>query len=196
MLVAQVLQPLLASRRPGRILVLEHKEARSVVVQPVSPAQIIRLGANGVATESGIRCRIDALPFDQAVFDLVVLVHLLRDGHEAVLAETLRVLTPGGDVLLSGLNSTGLRYRFGNRKSRFPGLRLNTVSHFLKTQSFDIKQCLLMGLAGSSRPAPKPIWHGIRIPFADHAVLHGCHWPVIKNANFSRKRSPQVQYAG
>ncbi len=164
--------------------------------EPVSPAQIIRLSASGVATESGLSCRINALPFDEAVFDLIVLVHLLRDGHELVLAEALRVLTPGGDVVLSGLNSTGLQYRFGNRENRFPGLKLSRVSHYLKMRSFDIRQCLLMGMAGSSRPASRSVWHGLRLPFADRVVMHGRHRSVIKKVHLSRKRSPLVQYAG
>ena len=196
MLAAQVLQPLLATRRPERILVLKHAWAGIVPLESVSPVQIIRLNSNSSASGAVLRCRFDALPFEPAVFDLVILNHLLSDGQERVLAETLRVLAPGGDVVLCGLNSTGLRYRFGNRKNHFPGLKIKRVDQVLKAQSFDIKQCLLVGIAGFSRPSPKAVWHGLRLPFADWVVLHGHHRSGLSNINFTRKRHPLMQYAG
>lgn len=196
MLAAQVLQPLLVTRRPERILVLKHARAGIVPLEPVSPVQIIRLSSNSSASGAVLRCRFDALPFEPATFDLVILHHLLRDGQERVLAETLRVLAPGGDVVLCGLNSTGMRYRFGNRKNHFPGLRLRRIEQVLKTQSFDTRQCLLMGFGGFLRPSPKAVWHGLSLPFADWVVLHGHHRSGLSNISFARKRRPLVQYAG
>jgi SAM-dependent methyltransferase len=185
-LAEQILRPLLAKRRPDRILVLKHANAGDLPMQTVSPAQVIRLSTDECATESGIHCRLEALPFEQAAFDMVVLNHVVCDGNEPLLAEAFRVMAAGGDVVISGLNSSGWRNRIGNRKHQLPALKLDRVCHFLKSQSFDIRQCLLMGLGGFSRPAPTATWHGLGYPFADRAVLHGHHQSNIKNASILR----------
>lgn len=193
-LAAQLLQPLLARRRPARILVLKHESAQDLPLEPVNSAQLIRLSADGLTSGSMLKCRISALPFEEAVFDLVILHHLVADGSEPYLAEALRVLAAGGDIVISGLNSTGMRNRIVNRKQKLPALKLNRICKLLKSQSFNIEQCLLMGLGGLSRPAPRATWHGIGLPFADRVVLHGHHQSNIHNAHILRFR--QVKSAG
>ena len=88
------------------------KSARVVVVPPPS-----------------LRCHFDALPFDAASLDLVVLPHALelaRDPHLA-LREVERVLVPEGRVIIVGFNPAslwGTRQRLGRlrrRLSRTPG---------------------------------------------------------------------------
>ena len=185
-LASQLLQPLLAKRRPARILVLKHSAASDLPLEPVSAAQIIRLSTDENSTHCMLTCRLEALPFEQASFDLVILHHLVSDGSEPCLAEALRVMIEGGDIVLSGLNSSGLRNRIGNRKHLVPALKLDKVCNYLKSHSFDIRQCLLMGLGGFSRPAPKATWHGLGYPFADRVVLHGHHQSNIKNASTLR----------
>jgi len=91
-------------------------------------------------------------------------------------------LAAGGDIVFSGLNSSGLRNRIVNRKHKVPALKLDRMCKLLKSQSFNIEQCLLMGLGGFSRPAPKATWHGLGYPFADRVVLHGHHQSNIRNA--------------
>ncbi len=65
-----------------------------------------------------LHCDFDALPFDAASLDLVVLPHTLeraRDPHLA-LREVERVLVPEGRVVIVGFNPAslwGLRQRFG-----------------------------------------------------------------------------------
>ena len=181
-LAAQLLQPLLARRRPARILVLKHANAADLLLEPVNSAHIIRLSDDEFAAGAMPRCRISALPFEEATFDLVILHHLVADGTEEHLAEALRVLAAGGDIVISGLNSSGLRNRFVNRKQRLPALKLNRICKFLKAESFSIEQCLLMGMGGFSRPAPKATWHGFGLPFADRVVMHGHHQSNITNA--------------
>ena len=193
-LAGQLLQPLLARRRPERILVLKHADAGDLSIEPVNPAQLIRLNTDELSPDALLQCRFDALPFEDESFDLVVLHHLVHDGSEPFLNETLRVMAAGGDIVISGLNSSGFRSRFVNRKRRLPALNLDSVCSFLKSNSFKIEQCLLMGLGGCSKPAPKAMWHGLGMPFADRVVFHGHHQSNIKNASVLRFK--QVQQAG
>ena len=57
-----------------------------------------------------------------------------------------------------------------------------------------VELCLLMGLGGFSRPAPRATWHGLGFPFADRVVLHGHHQSNIKSTNILRFK--RVQPAG
>lgn len=74
-----------------------------------------------------LRCDFDALPFDAASLDLVVLPHVLeqaRDPH-LTLREVERVLVPDGRALIVGFNPAslwGTRQRFG-RLRRSLGIR-------------------------------------------------------------------------
>ena len=193
-LAAQLLQPLLARRRPARILVMKLAGAGDLPLQQEESMQVIRLSSDAASVAGGLQCRIEALPFEEAAFDLVILHHLVTDGAEACLAEALRVLAAGGDIVISGLNSSGLRNRIVNRKQRVPALKLDRICKLLKSRSFKIEQCLLMGLGGFSRPAPRPTWHGFGLPFADRVVLHGHHQSKIHNARILRFR--QMKPAG
>ena len=187
-LAAQLLRPLLARRRPARILLLKHEGAQDLPMEPANSALLIRLNAGAPSPDAMLQCRVSALPFEEAAFDLVILHHLVADGSEPYLAEALRVLGAGGDIVISGLNSSGLRNRIVNRKQKIPALKLNRICNFLKSQSFNIEQCLLMGLGGFSRPAPKATWHGLGLPFADRVVLHGHHQSHIHNGHILRFR--------
>jgi len=185
-LVEQLLQPLLARRRPARILVLKHADAGDLHLEPASRAQIIRLSTKEFSVDARVRCRLEALPFEEAAFDLVILHHLVNDGSEPLLAEALGVLAAGGDLVISGLNSSGFRNRIGNRKQQLPALKPERLCRFLISQSFNIEQCLLMGLGGFAWPAPRASWHGLRLPFADRVVLHAHHQSNLKNASILR----------
>lgn len=198
MLAAELLRPLLARRRPERILVMKHADAGDLPLETQYPAQIVRLNTRQSVADTLLRCRIAALPFEEAAFDLVILHHLVSDGREVFLDETLRVLAAGGDIVISGLNSSGLQNRIGNRKQRLPALKLNRVCNYLKTHSFMVENCLLMGVAGLSRPSPRPTWYGLGLPFADRVVLHGHHNSNIKNASilrFNKVRSARLPAA-
>lgn len=184
-LVSQLLEPLLARRRPDRILLLRHINAGELQVEPVKPAQLIRLSTEN-SVDARLRCRMEALPFEGAAFDMVILHHMVCDGAEPFLPEVFRVLAAGGDLVISGLNSSGLRTRIVNRKHRMPALKLDRVCNLLKSHSINVEQCLLMGLGGFSRPAPKATWHGLGYPFADRVVLHGHHQSNIKGSNILR----------
>lgn len=194
LLSTQLLKPILTQRRPQRVLVMQHANAEKLLLETLVPTQLIRLCEDQQSPDATLRCRLDALAFEDDAFDLIVMHHLISNGSEAMLAEALRVLAPGGDVVISGLNSTGLLYRLGNRQNRFPGIRLDRVLNQLKTESFEIRECILMGLAGLSRPAPKVSWHGLGLPFADRVALHAHHQFAPKATNVLRFK--QVQRAG
>jgi len=187
-LAAQLLKPLLARRRPARILVMKHAGAKDPPLELVNSAQVIRLSTDEFSANARLRCRISALPFEEAAFDLVILHHLIADGGERYMSEALQALAAGGDIVISGLNSSGLRNQIINRRKKVPALKLDRVCKFLKSQSFNIDQCLLMGLGGFSRPSPKATWHGLGLPFADRVVIHGHHQSNITNARVLRFR--------
>lgn len=197
-LAVTLLQPLLERRRPERLLVLKHENATDLPLEPVSPVQIIRLSRDPYAEDVMLRGRLRALPFENAAFDLVVLQHLLVDGSEDEMQEAIRVLAPGGDLVINGLNSAGLHYRVGNRAKRFPGLKLNRIYYHLKNHSFEIEQCLRMGFAGMSKPLQIDRGYGFALPFADRVVLHGHDLSNISNASilrFRKSRSARVASA-
>ena len=115
-LAAELLQPLLAKRRPEKILMLKHASARDLQLDTAQGTLVVRLDSDENSDRSLLKCRLDSLPFEEAVFDLVILHHLVNDGSEPLMDEALRVLIEGGDVVISGLTSSGLRNRIGNRK--------------------------------------------------------------------------------
>jgi SAM-dependent methyltransferase len=88
-----------------------------------------------------LHCDLDALPFDSASLDLVVLPHALevaRDPHLA-LREVERVLVPEGRVIVVGFNPAslwGLRQRVGRWRRLFmprrgPSLYLPAEGEFI-----------------------------------------------------------------
>jgi len=195
-LAVELIQPLLQQHRPEAVLVLKHDAVGELPLNPVSPVQIIRLSTDETAKDAVVQGRLSALPFADAAFDLVVLQHLVGDGSEGVLQEALRVLVPGGDIVISGLNSAGVRYQLGNRAEQFPGLKLNRIIYQLNSRSFKIKHCLRMGLAGMSWPLRRndwfrDSWYRVPMPFADYVVVHGHHQSNIQNASILRFRKAQ-----
>ncbi len=185
-LAEQLLRPLLARRRPENILVLKHAAAKDLQLEAPVNARIVRLSTDENSRQAMLKCRLDALPFEEATFDMVILHHLVCDGSEPFVAEAFRVLIEGGDVVISGLNSSGLRNRIFNRKRELAALKLDKVYAILKSKSFKVEQCLLMGWGGFSRPAPKATWHGVGFPFADRVILHGHHQSNIANGSILR----------
>ena len=114
------LAALRANRMPHRWLAVEappaQPEARSDAVdaEPATAAE---------KTAITLHCHFDALPFDAASLDLVVLPHsleLARDPH-LTLREVERVLVPEGRVIILGFNPAslwGTRQRLGRMRRR------------------------------------------------------------------------------
>lgn len=100
------LQGLRANRMPHRWLAVEHADE-------LASAQL--------------GCEFDALPFESASLDLLVLPHTLElapDPH-LTLREVERVLRPEGRLIICGINpasSWGLRQNLGRLAERLPGV--------------------------------------------------------------------------
>ena len=120
------LDALRANRMPHRWLAVESARDDEVPADPLvdaSPASgdgraDAKIPRVAVVPPPSLRCHFDALPFDAASLDLVVLPHALelaRDPHLA-LREVERVLVPEGRVIIVGFNPAslwGTRQRLG-----------------------------------------------------------------------------------
>ena len=115
------LEALGANRMPHRWLAVEsppltaEARAEAAAAEPEGPSP--------AKTAVALHCDFDALPFESASLDLVVLPHsleLARDPH-LTLREVERVLVPEGRVLILGFNPAslwGLRQRLGRMRRR------------------------------------------------------------------------------
>jgi len=112
------LDTLRANRMPHRWLAVESPPSRSE--QRIDAADTA-LPAATEKTAITLHCHFDALPFDSASLDLVVLPHsleLARDPH-LTLREVERVLVPEGRVIILGFNPAslwGARQRLGRMR--------------------------------------------------------------------------------
>jgi SAM-dependent methyltransferase len=121
------LAALRANRMPHRWLAVESSPSESAGPEEV-PQIAAGDGEKKAATlpRPSLHCHFDALPFDSASLDLVVLPHsleLARDPHLA-LREVERVLVPEGRVLIVGFNPAslwGARQRLGRLRRRLTG---------------------------------------------------------------------------
>ena len=122
------LEALRANRMPHRWLAVESPHDDEV--PPGDPAVDAGQGnADGpvprvlVVPPPSLRCHFDALPFDAASLDLVILPHALelaRDPHLA-LREVERVLVPEGRAIIVGFNPASMwggRQRLGRLRRR------------------------------------------------------------------------------
>jgi SAM-dependent methyltransferase len=115
------LEALGANRMPHRWLAVEsppltaEARAEAAATEPE--------GGGPAKTRVALHCHFDALPFESASLDLVVLPHsleLARDPH-LTLREVERVLVPEGRVLILGFNPAslwGTRQRLGRMRRR------------------------------------------------------------------------------
>jgi SAM-dependent methyltransferase len=120
------LDALQANRMPHRWLAVESPPGSTAGAGEGSAASLATAGTPGAAPASTaaavtLHCHFDALPFDTASLDLVVLPHALelaRDPH-LTLREVERVLVPEGRVIILGFNPAslwGTRQRLGRMK--------------------------------------------------------------------------------
>ena len=118
------LDALRANRMPHRWLATESLPSEPEAETEV-PAGDGEAGDTSVPrlAKATLHCHFDALPFDSASLDLVVLPHsleLARDPHLA-LREVERVLVPEGRIIIVGFNPAslwGVRQRFGRLRRR------------------------------------------------------------------------------
>lgn len=175
----------------------------------VDPALLDRrCGAFGVAlslsldgsmdTSQRVCCASSQLPFQDRVFGLVVLHHVLENGDEPELAEAVRVLRRGGVLLILGLNRFGWRYRRQDASSRLPGLAPLCITRRLRAMGMVMQGSAGAGLAGQS--APPFMSRGasrLGLPFADLLLLQARHrdTPEVTPLRFRKSRTGVVQSA-
>jgi SAM-dependent methyltransferase len=145
-----------------------------------------------------ICCSSAQLPFQDGVFSLVVLHHVIGDGDEAELDEAARVLARNGVLLLLGLNRLGWRYRAQDGVRRLPGLAPLKVKARLDALDMVMQGFAGAGLAGRQRPTLlNDGLLGLAAPFADLVLLQAHHRdsPGVTPLRFRKSRSAVVQSA-
>ncbi|MFC1689387.1 methyltransferase domain-containing protein [Pseudomonadota bacterium] len=145
-----------------------------------------------------LHCETGQLPFQDGVFQMVVLHHVISDGREPELAECVRVLARDGVLILLGLNRLGWRYRVQDRVRRLPGLAPLRVRSRLEALNMTMQGFAGAGLCGMSKPA----WMhsgllSIGAPVADLVLLQARHAdsPEVTPLRFRKPRSGVVQSA-
>lgn len=129
-----------------------------------------------IAAPAMLDCSSTALPFQDAAFRTVILYLVTRDGTEPELREACRVLAPGGDLLVLGLNRSSWSGICAYRRGPVPGMRVAAVRDHLLARDMVIDCKLGAGLLGNPRPLMK--WNrlsGVALPFADLVLLRARH---------------------
>jgi hypothetical protein len=144
------------------------------------------------------RCESVQLPFQDGVFQMVVLHHVVSDGQELELAEAVRVLARDGVLILLGLNRMGWRFRTQDRTRRLPGMAPLRVKTRLEELRMTMQGFAGAGLGGMKRPAW--MYNGlssIGAPVADLVLLQARHKnsPEVTPLRFRKTRSGVVQSA-
>jgi len=177
-----LLQAAVLGGRQGNVLLIKQIDlpwpnALCVVRDQQSFGQAfqINMGA-GKERYSGLPCRSNELPFTDASFRQVVLWHVISTGQEPELEEACRVLSPGGDLLILGLNHLAVGARFDRKAKLIPRLHFQTLSQRLQDLEMEVKGATGMGLAGmGSAIIRQGSWSGLLLPFADQILLKVQH---------------------
>ena len=145
-----------------------------------------------------VQCDTGELPFQDKVFSMVVLHHVLADGKEAELSEAVRVLARDGVLIVLGLNRQGWRHRSQGKIRRLPGLAPLKVKFELDRQEMTMQGFAGAGLLGMKSPV---FMHSgpaaLGLPIADVILLQARHRnsPEVTPLRFREQRSTVVQSA-
>jgi hypothetical protein len=126
--------------------------------------------------ETLLDCNSAALPFQDAAFRRVILFLITRNGTERELEEACRVLAPGGELLVLGLNRSSWSGLHRYRGGPVPRMNVASVRNSLQAHGMDLNHVLGAGLLGWARPVME--WKrlsGIALPLADLVVLRARH---------------------
>lgn len=152
------------------------------------------------AGESGQRvcCVSSSLPFQDRVFRVVVLHHLIGDGSEPELEEACRVTAHSGVLILLGLNRAGWRYRTQGSIRRLPGLAPLAVREQLERLGMKMQGFAGAGLLGQRKPRFMNEGLGsLGAPLADVVILQAAHRDSrgVTPLRFRKPRASVVQSA-
>ena len=138
-----------------------------------------------------LECVSSALPFQDGVFQKVILYLVVVDGAESELDEACRVLAPGGELLVLGLNRGSWSGMWRYRKGPVPRMRIADVKNSLRVHDMEIDHVLGAGLLGRAKPLMD--WKrlsGIALPLADLVVLRARHRDRPAATRLRMKRFP------
>lgn len=159
----------------------------------------IRLSQDGNGPgKQAVRCDSGELPFQDKVFQTVVLHHVVGAGKEPELSEAVRVLARDGVLLLLGLNRLGWRFRIQGSRGKLPGLSPLKVKDRLDELNMTMQGFAGAGLAGLSRP----VWMhsglaSLGAPLADIVLMQARHAdsPEVTPLRFRNPGGAVVQSA-
>lgn len=138
----------------------------------------LRAGADRAAPAAwpGVHCATGELPFIDGAFRCVTLYHVIASGDEAELREACRVLAPGGDLIIVGLNHCGWTGFDSGAWAEVPRLRPARVRRKLRELDMVLAGHLGAGLLGRSRPGVmEQAWQRPIVSVADVVLLHARH---------------------
>ena len=144
---------------------------------------------NETGPEQPILCGTASLPFQENVFSMVLLHHVVSNGVEPELDEAVRVLARDGVLLILGINRLGWRFRTQDRFRTLPGISPLKVKTQLDRLDMDLQNFAGAGLFGLKRP----VFMGSGLarlgsPIADVVLVHARHrsGPEMTPLNRSR----------
>ncbi|MEE8495289.1 MAG: hypothetical protein V3S21_02330 [Xanthomonadales bacterium] len=123
-----------------------------------------------------IVCETVRLPFQDSVFSMVVLHHVISEGMESELDQAVRVLARDGVLIILGINRMGWRFRFQGRLRRLPGIAPLKVKSCLDRLDMTMHGYAGAGLLGLRRPVfMSSGLAGLGSPIADVILLQARH---------------------
>jgi hypothetical protein len=132
----------------------------------------------GTAIErfSGLSCRTSELPFMEASFRRVVLWHVIATGEEAELAEALRVLATGGELLVLGIQQRARSLSVAGPEDAIPRLQRMPLMRCLREAGMEIVSVTGSGLPiARNWPIRRPGPAGVLLPFASLVLVRARH---------------------
>ena len=123
-----------------------------------------------------IVCETAELPFQDSVFRMVLLHHVISDGMESELNEAVRVLARDGVLIILGINRMGWRFRFQGRLRPLPGIAPLKVKARLDRLEMTMQGFAGAGFFGLRRPVFMSSGiAGLGSPMADVVLLQARH---------------------
>ena len=127
-------------------------------------------------SDQPVRCETAQLPFQDSMFSMVVLHHVVSDGLESELDEAVRVLARDGLLIILGINRMGWRFRFQGRLCSLPGIAPLKVKSRLDRLDMAMQGFAGAGLLGLRRPVfMSSGLAGLGTPIADVILLQARH---------------------